>query len=399
MRDITELIKYHNECEYLDFKSEEYTKNTMHNLVKDVLAFANADMIGDRYIIIGVHKKDGQIRLFNVESKLDSSNIQQKIHTYIHPEIKIEYFSYEYESRNLMILVVKSPDKQPYMMVKDLSYKKKDGQTEVFLKANECWVRKGSYQLSANREDYIRMTSKPSNEVDFNNHLDIYFPESGCDSVKLQIEKDIDLPSDVSKRKIEGIIAKKESQSKGLVKNFGLSMGSIDFFRNTPYEERDIRTLKENLRDIKETYRQADYHYLFEERSYKLNIKVLNRADTYLEDASIELRIPRMPGLIVSDAVYTLRETRFDGLRAIIPEPPSFEEMNYPSVEVDDDFYVIREEMGNIKHHIERNVFKVDLRIVLTRSIEVSKFDLHCSILGRNNKGKIERDLHVLVDN
>ena len=113
MHDIDDLIEFHNECEFLDFKQEEYNELNKPHLIKDVLAFANAAITGDRYIIIGVKKSDGHTELYNIESKLDSANIQQYVHANITPELSVEYTPHQYKGFNLMVITIKSPESQP----------------------------------------------------------------------------------------------------------------------------------------------------------------------------------------------------------------------------------------------------------------------------------------------
>jgi len=149
MYEIDELMAYHFESEYLDFKREEYNDQNKPNLIKDVMAFANANTPGDKYIIIGVDKKGGETELIPIEPKLDSANIQQYIHDNIEPELDIAYFPYEFKGTQLMVLQIKDANSKPYFTSKPVSFKN----GKVLLKANECWIRKGSYQMTATRSD------------------------------------------------------------------------------------------------------------------------------------------------------------------------------------------------------------------------------------------------------
>lgn len=56
MPAIIELIEDYQEGDFLYFKREEYGKAKKHELVKDVLAFANSEHVGAKYIIIGLKK-------------------------------------------------------------------------------------------------------------------------------------------------------------------------------------------------------------------------------------------------------------------------------------------------------------------------------------------------------
>lgn len=127
MHNIDELIQFHHEGEYLDFKQEEYNDNNKPHLIKDILAFANANVKGDKYIIIGVQKKGNDITIFDIDSRYDSAHLQQYVHANITPELTIEYFPHLHAGKNLMILKIKSPLNQPYYDNKrcDLSQRRK----------------------------------------------------------------------------------------------------------------------------------------------------------------------------------------------------------------------------------------------------------------------------------
>ena len=58
--DYENIIKYENEHSGLDFKSVQYDKKTHAPFLKDIIALANAEVEGDRIIIIGIkHKPNG----------------------------------------------------------------------------------------------------------------------------------------------------------------------------------------------------------------------------------------------------------------------------------------------------------------------------------------------------
>lgn len=62
--NLDDKIKYDNENSGLDFKEIQYKKEMHQDLIKDVMCMANADIDGDRYIIIGVDYKSSNERDF-----------------------------------------------------------------------------------------------------------------------------------------------------------------------------------------------------------------------------------------------------------------------------------------------------------------------------------------------
>lgn len=54
IKTITNLIETGYECEYLDFKAKHYPAKGTPDLLKDIMAMANAQYQGSKYIIMGV---------------------------------------------------------------------------------------------------------------------------------------------------------------------------------------------------------------------------------------------------------------------------------------------------------------------------------------------------------
>lgn len=105
---LEEMIRYYQENDYLDFKLIEYEKN--ENLVKDVLALSNSFSSGEKFIIIGLKKKENEHIFQEVIDPKDSASIQQLIHQNIIPELNIEYIPFTYEGKKLVVLIIKNPN-------------------------------------------------------------------------------------------------------------------------------------------------------------------------------------------------------------------------------------------------------------------------------------------------
>lgn len=394
MYDINDLIEFHNECEFLDFKQEEYNELNKPHLIKDVLAFANAAIGGNRYIIIGVKKNNGNTELFNIESKLDSANIQQYIHANITPELSVDYTPHDYKGYNLMVITINTPDSQPYMVEKDVTYKK--GGTR--LKANECWVRKGSYQVVASRKDFDRMYAQNLVKDGFKGKLDITFANTSSDFLTLNVLNNLNLPSKKKEKELENIIKKKEELQKNDPFGYKLSIKTPLFpWDGTSYEERDLETLRNNLKNVVKTYQDEDYYLLFEKHAYKLNLEIFNLSDTYLEDATIELRIPNLHKLMVADRIHYIRRTSSNPLQPSKPRTISYEELHYPLVKKDKENYTITETMGNIKHNIKQKGFKVPIRLAIGNMKKDTELKLLCKIFGKNLALPLEKELTIFI--
>jgi len=361
MYEIDELIEFHNECDFLNFKQEEYNESNKPNVIKDVLSFANSHAIGDRYIIIGVKKNNGEISTFNIHSKMDSAHLQQYILSNITPELNIDYEPYNYQGKNLMILTVKNPDSRPYQTAKQVQFKNNN----ILLRKNEIWIRKGSHQELASIKDLERIYAYKYEQDGFNDKIQLFFENSKTDNIELHVIKNVELPSQIQKEKIQKILNKKEELAKspfarGLI---DFTVINYNFGEPIPYEKRDVATLKSNLKDIETTYYEVDREYIFEKKAHLLNINLLNTANIYLEDASIEIRISKTTGMLISKKIWFVRESNSNPLRPNIIHKPSYEELNYPFVTENDNEYIINQVIGNLKHNIKQDAFKTPIRI------------------------------------
>lgn len=154
MDDLDDKIRYENENSGLDFKEIQYKKETHEDLIKDIMCMANADIDGDRYIIIGVDYKSSNDRDFvgiKKEEFIDSATYQQLIKDNIEPEINIDYFAYDLDGVCLGIFKLVQCSNKPYMMKKDFGKK---------LNKGDCWIRKGSSQFRMIREDFDKIIAK-----------------------------------------------------------------------------------------------------------------------------------------------------------------------------------------------------------------------------------------------
>lgn len=150
MEEICELIKNGYECEYLDFKAEEYSKNNKEELIRDIMAMANAKHNGDKFIIIGIKVRADVKEVVGIQSITDSSEYQELIHSNIEPEINFDYFPLEFEGKLLGIIRIYGNDNRPYMMKRDFGG----------CKRGLCLIRKGSKKGLAARSDFDQFYSR-----------------------------------------------------------------------------------------------------------------------------------------------------------------------------------------------------------------------------------------------
>jgi hypothetical protein len=396
MDELLDLILYENENTRLDFKKEEYKKEIFVSLLKDVLSMANSHIKQDRYIIIGLKPKSTEDRgITGIEGELtDSSIYQQLIFENIEPEISIDYFSYIFENKQLGVFKIYNCTNRPYLM------KKYYGTGNYKLLKGEGFIRKGSHQTRLTRADYDKIIIEKTDEKYFTGEIDINFI---ADKEKNQIElisfEDIKRPSQIQKEKIQKILEKRkdvEEHNKKMgfpnIEPFSHSMDILHAAMTNsgvPYESRSTDELKKNLEKIEETYLEHDLYEVFEKNSHKCNISIFNHGNKYIEEASVILKVPKIDELMVVKEIYR-DPTNSIGIVG---------GFNYPEVIEDDDYFIVKDNIGDVKHQLEQEAFSIPIRIFASQKISLDTLKFKFELYAKNIKTNIRKDLEIKITN
>jgi hypothetical protein len=391
-KDLEEIIEFENENTELDFKSIQYVKNNYENLLKDLISMANAKTINERYIIVGVkHKASGEREVLGIKNDfIDDATYQQIVNQNIEPELNFLYYPYEFKGKKIGVFKIFNCTNPPYMM------KKANGT----LKMGDSFIRKGSHQTRLTRKDIDYYIEKRISIDNFNGEIAFYFDKIGNKELSLKpipIEKS---PSKKAKDKILKIIKSKEDLISKTPKSLMSPFADFDHSipgMSTPYEKRSIKTLRENLKNTEETYREDDLYYIYEESSHKFNFTILNINNSYLVDAMIEVRVSNK-NILICKEIHSkpIKENHFLGIYS--PSTSfSLEKMNYPNVEEIENEFIIRENIGDLKHQIEKLAFNIPLRILLNPNSIGETIPIQIKIFGKNLKEPIKDKLILLV--
>ena len=110
LEKLVEIIKYHSESIYVDFKSLEYPlgKHEKKNeFLKDISAMANHPSNEPKYIFIGIKARNGIAAEFcDIEAITDQAKYQQFVTDNIEPKINFDYIPFEYEGKKLAVFLI-----------------------------------------------------------------------------------------------------------------------------------------------------------------------------------------------------------------------------------------------------------------------------------------------------
>lgn len=418
--DLLDQIRYEGENTGFDFKAIAYKSDKAEDLLKDIMAMANADLTRDRFIVVGVkHHANGDRDILGVDDFIDDASYYQLVHSNIEPDIHFEYSYLPIDDKKVGVFRIFNCNSPPYMI-------KKDGKT---LKKGDSYIRKGTSQMKLMRADIDRIFVKRQQIVpDLAAKLDAVFEVDGEVSTNMQPGLDTGLPSEGAARRIRRIIADKElteaqreARQKALEENpsaLGLSvrniLGSQNFLgthpafakmvsmsafglgMNTPYEERDIPTLKENLENVRKTYKEDDLYYLYEERARKINILISNYGDRYIENCSVEITVKKSFPLIVAPAVYHKPESR-SSFTPVAISMAGRGMSTYPNVSETEDNYLIKAHLGDLQHNRTTPALKTPARVTLPVHSAGQQLEVTLTLFGKNLPNPYVKSLLIAI--
>jgi hypothetical protein len=150
--DFVHELLYEDESATLDFKRDQYafvgaTDEQKSEIVKDILAFANAWRRTTAYILIGVDEvKGGKSQVLGVGDHLDEASLQQLVNSKTNRPIEFSYKTIVHEGRSLGVISVPVQER-PIFVNKDFGK----------LRANFVYVRRGSSTAIADPDEVSRM--------------------------------------------------------------------------------------------------------------------------------------------------------------------------------------------------------------------------------------------------
>lgn len=410
--DIDEIIEFEGEHTGLDFKATQYRKETFHELLKDVISMANAYVEGNRLIITGVKKHpDGTLTINPIPRSefQDSAIYQQLILDNIEPDLHIDYQPHLYKGSDLVgVITIPAGTDKPYMMKK--LYNSEKG----VRKPGESFIRKGTTTAPIMRKDIDRITGERIKADAFSHAVTCYF--SGTDKAKV-LHLSPNSPRKIcSQRKadeIRAILSKRDKEEKERAEKMkqGKLLSDafpfprlynnvpVPFFQPTTYEQRSTQTLLKNLENIGETYSEEDHYEVFEKYSHKINLSILNEGTKYLEDATIQVRIAEVEGLIIADKIYRKPVYR-SPLENLNPPPINidYEAVRYSRYLKENGEYVFTQHVDDLRHLQPKDMFDVPMRVVVGNALIGKEIELKLTIHGKNLPVPITDTLHIKVE-
>jgi hypothetical protein len=189
--ELLDALRYKSESTDLDFKSEQYrfavgNEHEKSEMLKDILAIANAWRDGTGYILLGF--KDSRPHLAEVvgiSESIDDSRLQQFVNSKVKPKLAFRYEEHVYEGKTIGVIAIPK-QKRPFFISN--SYGK--------LKSNVTYVRRGSSTDEAEPTESIAMALADSGRGRVELELAVLTPDNEVLPVNIDL-KHLSLPDNL----------------------------------------------------------------------------------------------------------------------------------------------------------------------------------------------------------
>lgn len=284
------------------FRERVYRRGEQGELLRDVIALANAAVVGRRFLFLGVDDRSGCTRRFPGVTARTWKRFCQVVPAFleraVEPQLAVTLESVEVDGALVGALCLQNCEDPPYLLARRIS---------PTLPAGGGWVRRG-VKLRRLLRDHLQKIFHARFRRQEIGDVTVGFPGAlPREELLLPVLPLDQMPSMRAahkvNRKIEAnevsraVLGRSDSRIARLV-HAQVSGEEI------PYQEQGTKTMRVMLRKIPLEHAAADDHYQYELRAHRLNLLLSNLSDKPQTDLVLTLKIPRIEGVGVADRVY-----------------------------------------------------------------------------------------------
>jgi hypothetical protein len=385
VRQLEDIVKAGEENEKVLFRRLTYSKNSQGDLLRDVLALANAKVEGERYIILGAEPGIVGAVLTGVpRESIDATHrYQAVVRDYIEPPLHMHAVAFYAEGKQLVGLVLDGCDDKPYMMRSDHSAE---------LHRGDAWIRVKSENQRMGRRQLENVFADRFAEPLFAGKIEV-----GFDGDMLSQEQSVQtvdsnhLPSFQARAKLQTLIEAKEQAGTPADENTFITRLTHArlFGADQPYQSHSVNELRQELDKLQDRYQDADEYFRFVEKGHKLNLALVNRSEQEIQAASIAVMVPKAARFRVA--------LRKPGNPARDPTASKVfdDQTTYPTVTELESSYQITENLGTVAPGMTVLAFREPLRLFADRAMAGKRVVVYYKLFGGNLRRPITGKLDL----
>jgi hypothetical protein len=302
MGALLDLVREAEVDSSIAFRAGVYRRGEQGELLRDVIALANAPVVGRRFLVMGADDAPARRRAFPGLSTRSWSNFCAIAPDYlartVEPALSIRLESVEVDDALVGVLCLDSCEDPPYLLCRRVG---------PALPAGAGWTRGRGKPRRLLRKDFERIFSARLRRQELGD-VTVGFPGSlPREEVELPVMPLEALPSMLEADKIERLLEAKRVSRAVL----GRTDSHIVRLVHTqvagsamPYEERGTRTMQVLLEDLPRVNAAADEFYQYEERAHRINLLLQNLTDRAHTGLVLTLKIPRIEGVGIAEKLY-----------------------------------------------------------------------------------------------
>jgi hypothetical protein len=373
----------------VQFRKEKYGSDGVCSFLRDVLALANAEVDGARYIIIGADfDSKGRKTTHSIDAEDFSGNpsYQSLANEHIEPPIRIGYKPVSIDGKRIGVFEIGDTQDRPYMMRIDYSEKLRRGDAYVRGKSNT--MKMGRRQLSELFQKKFR-DSVSADDLEIGFAGEIIHKDLTLDCCDLS-----QLPSAEASNKLNQLIdIQNNSRRSGSTTLMARLTHARLFGADDPYVARSPDQLMQEMKELRAKYRDDDNHFLFELRGEKVQMVIYNQGNEPIIDASLSLTMPNHNAFYVADSLPKIK-----GRSGFANRSPD-EISAYPTVVVKGDSVQISRKIGDIPVGEAIEVFESPLRLCVGNDLKGKRFGVRYRLHAQNLRSPAKGQLKLLFEN
>lgn len=327
--NLFEQLLYEEESTTLDFKRDQYpfakaSDDEKSELIKDIMAFANAWRRADAYILIGVDETRGdKSNVVGVTDHLDDHSLQQFVNGRTNRPIEFSYEAFGVDGKQVGIIKVDGQNRPIYL-------KRDFGR----LNKNVVYLRRGSSTCVASVDEIARMgASGTSSSSEAEISIEFADPKQQ-DSLGCQIPWSAELCNVPKTEDIPKLIRRRQANALGIDFDAIQAVTSYEYLNELFYRE------------------MADYEFV--RRLYRqVRLVITNTGKVGANDVRVELTVPMGKGIGISGSSGIperpeKRKSRLD-FPAMKHIRPAMRHAGAVDIEADDARFKLEIDCGNLQ--------------------------------------------------